>query len=301
MLRLVLLLSGIAVVGCAQYPPQHSSIGPTPPGRAAPDGAPSITHAPNQPHRTSSSHPITKSDPIVPGASKPSLQRIIPLTYHRTSRHGVTLSMVSFDSREHQLRVADQQKGPGTRWTDSKSCAATYRGLAAINGGFFTPEGKPLGLLIETGSKRGYINKSSLGAGMLVFNKTGSSIIRREQYNASSIAANAYNLLQTGPMLSERSKPVPGLSRASSRPRSFIAWDGKNHWAIGYAEPCTLDALSRALAGASPAGFKIHTAVNLDGGRSSDLWVGPLVKNGNKTHRTFLNKTVRNYLVLIPR
>ena len=285
MLRLVLIFCGLTVIGCANRSNTH------------------VTPAPDR--------PLTNPPQITEGAEKPilapSVVKIVPpqnkiaLAHHRTSRNGVILSMVSFDGRKHQLRVADQQNGLGSRWIDAKSAATTYRGLAAINGGFFTPEGKPLGLVIETGTKRGCINKSSLGAGMFVSSKAGSAIIRREQYRSSSIAPHAYNLLQTGPILAERARPISGLSKTSSRPRSFIAWNGKNHWAIGYAESCTLDALSRALAGTSPAGFKIHTAVNLDGGRSSDLWAGPYVKNGNKTHRTFLNKAVRNYLVLIPR
>ncbi|MGB0774795.1 MAG: phosphodiester glycosidase family protein, partial [Akkermansiaceae bacterium] len=186
-------------------------------------------------------------------------------------------------------------------WMTAKDAAATYGGLAAINGGFFTPEGKPLGLLIETGTRRGHLNRSSLGAGVFLMNKNRATIIRREAYQKSPNTWNAYNLLQTGPMLVEGGSTVSGLSKNNHRPRSFIAWDGKNHWAIGYSSSCTLDGLARAIANESPAGFKIRTAVNLDGGRSSDLWVGTQVRGGGKNHRGFLNKPVRNYLVLTKR
>jgi uncharacterized protein YigE (DUF2233 family) len=172
MLRLVLIFCGLTVIGCANRSNTH------------------VTPAPDR--------PLTNPPQITEGAEKPILapsvvkivppQKKIALAHHRTSRNGVILSMVSFDGRKHQLRVADQQNGLGSRWIDAKSAATTYRGLAAINGGFFTPEGKPLGLVIETGTKRGYINKSSLGAGMFVSSKAGSAIIRREQYRSSSIA-----------------------------------------------------------------------------------------------------------------
>jgi len=221
-------------------------------------------------------------------------QKRIPLAYHQTSRHGVTLYLVSFDDRDYHLRVADQPKGVGTRWTSAREAASSYDGVAAINGGFFTPEGKPLGLLIETGTRRGSINKSSLGAGYYISSPRGDSLVRRTQATLSG----AYNLLQTGPMLVENARAVSGLSRKARRPRSFIAWDGKHHWAIGYANSCTLHELSLALAGSSPAGFEITTAINLDGGRSSDLWVGSTVKNGGKSHSGLFNKSVRNYLVL---
>jgi len=300
MFRLVLILCGMAVVGCANR--SNTRVSPDP--NKQPTNPAQITKGATAAAKAmevknpSLRPPSLTPSPVVKIVSP---QPRIALSYHHTSQNGVILSMVSFDDRQHQLRIADQPNGLGTRWLDAKSAATTYRGLAAINGGFFTPEGKPLGLVIETGTKRGYINKSSLGAGIFISTKSDSTIIRREKYASSSLAANAYNLLQTGPMLAERGKAISGLSKTNSRPRSFIAWDGKNHWAIGYAEPCTLDALSRALAGTSPTGFKISTAVNLDGGRSSDLWVGPSVKNGTKTHRSFLNKAVRNYLVLIPR
>ena len=282
MLRLMFLVSSLALAACTSHSPFHPSI--------AHSSAPSAPAKKTLANKTQAlqAQPAQSIQPTP----------IRPLGYHRTSSQGVTLAMVCFDDREYQLRVADQPDGCGSRWMDARSAANSYRGLAAINGGFFTPEGKPLGLLMETGTSRGHINQSSLGAGMFISSKTTSAIIRREHYPSSSLASNAYNLLQTGPMLVENGQPVTGLSKANHRPRSFIVWDGGHHWAIGHAQSTTLTALAKALANTSPNGFKINTALNLDGGRSSDLWVGPNVRNGNQTHRSFLNKPVRNYLVL---
>jgi len=229
-------------------------------------------------------------------------QAPIPLAYHHTSRNGIILSLVSFDDRDFQLQVADQLNGPATHWRDAKSAAKALHGVAAINGGFFTPEGKPLGLVITSGERRSSVNASSLGAGIYLSHGQGSQIVRRKIYTRSPKQwGKITQLLQTGPMLTENKKPVSGLGNTNNRPRSFLVWDGKHHWAIGFANSCSLDALSRALAGKAPAGFTIQTAVNLDGGRSSDLWVGSQVNNGNKTHRSFLNKPVRNFLVIVAR
>ena len=233
--------------------------------------------------------------PILP---PPTPQSKLPISYQQRVIKGITLSMVSYDDRDHQLRIADQPNGLGSRWSTAQEAAATYRGVAAINGGFFTPEGKPLGQLIETGTKRGYINKSSLGAGFFTASNQRSAIVRRAAYLKNKAYWNPYNLLQTGPMLTNNSSPISGLSKNNSRPRSFIAWDGKHYWAIGHASACTLAELSQALAGKSPAGFPIKVAINLDGGRSSDLWASSQISNSAKTHRGFLNKPVRNYLVL---
>jgi len=236
--------------------------------------------------------PISQTIPLSPP------QEILPLAYHHTSRDGIVMSLVSFDDRRFQLQVADQKNGPGTHWRDAHSAANALQGVAAINGGFFTPEGKTLGLVITNGIQRGTKNSSSLGSGIYLSHLNKSSILRSETYKKSH---EVRHLLQTGPMLAEHKSPISGLSNTKHRARSFIVWDGKHHWAIGYAQSCTLHALSQALAGRAPAGFTIASAVNLDGGRSSDLWVGPKVLNGNKTHRSFLNKAVRNFLVVVPK
>jgi hypothetical protein len=41
--------------------------------------------------------------------------------------------------------------------------------------------------------------------------------------------------------------------------------------------------------------------LNLDGGRSSDLWISSAVQGGPLRERPLWNKPVRNFLVLIPR
>jgi uncharacterized protein YigE (DUF2233 family) len=247
----------------------------------------------------SSDQPPSSITPPIPLAT----QKKAPLAYYHTSRNGIVLSLVSFDDRDYQLQVADQANGPATHWRDAQAATKALQGVAGINGGFFTPEGKPLGLVITQGKRRGAINTtSSLGSGIYLSNGKQSAIVRRSTYTQSPNQwKNIQELLQTGPMLAENNAPISGLSQKNNRPRSFILWDNNHHWAIGYAESCTLHDLSRALAGKAPAGFPVHTAINLDGGRSSDLWAGHNIRNGNKKHRNFLNKPVRNFLVVVPK
>jgi len=169
-------------------------------------------------------------------------------------------------------------------------------GIAAVNGGFFTPEGAPLGVVIANGKRSGSNNRaSSLGAG---FYADGGSpaLLRRESWGG-----NALNALQSGPFLIEHGKPVGGLSNASSTARTFIGWDGGTRWFIARSGASSLASLAQALQGAEIGGVKARSVLNLDGGRSSDLWVSPTISGGPVSERPFWNKPVRNFLVLIPR
>ncbi|MGJ8656295.1 MAG: phosphodiester glycosidase family protein [Akkermansiaceae bacterium] len=224
-------------------------------------------------------------------------QAILPTKLHQIKHQGIQFNIVTFDTRNQQLIVADQPKGPGSTWADAEAAAKANNGIAAINAGFFTPEGSPLGIVISNGSKRGSNNPSSLGTGIFYHTPTGASISRRAIWTKLSQSPPSH-LLQSGPMLLENSNPVAGLSDKSSRVRSFIATDGKKHWCIGHAESCTLAQLSKALTSLETPQFNPTTALNLDGGRSSDLWVASSVAGGDKTIRPFWNKPVLNFLIL---
>ena len=324
MLRRILpLLLGLLVfAGCSapvESPPSTPLAAPLPISSLSGKPAPEFTHS--KPI-TAQAEPITAQVETITPQVEPSAaltsddqkpdqaavmitpaapQLILPLAYDSVSSQGITISAVCFDDRKFQLTVADQADGCGSQWMDAKSAAMSCDGYAAINGGFFTPEGKPLGILVASGIKRGSLNQSSLGAGIFISSKNKSAILRREHYASSSVTHNVENLLQAGPMLIEHGKPTIGLSDNNARPRSFIAWDGKHHWAIGHIDSSTLAAAARALSETSLIGFKASSVLNLDGGRSSDLWAGPRVPGGAKTHRSFLNKPVRNYLVITSR
>jgi len=308
MLRRILLLGLLALTGCSA-PLEKPPAAPLPISPLSAKPAPELIDS--KPTTAQAEPIIAEAEPIIPLAADDQQtdqaaviippvvpQLIMPLAYHSILSQGITISAVYFDDRKFRLTVADQADGCGSQWLDAKSAALSCDGYAAINGGFFTPEGKPLGLLVASGIKRGSLNNSSLGAGIFISSKNKSAIVRREHYASSSVTNNAENLLQAGPMLVEHGKATIGLSDHNERPRSFIAWDGKHHWAIGHIDSSTLAAAAKALSESSLNGFKASTVLNLDGGRSSDLWAGPRVPSGPKTHRSFLNKPVHNYLVI---
>ena len=108
-------------------------------------------------------------------------------------------------------------------------------------------------------------------------------------------------LLQAGPLLIENSQVVSGLDATKSSVRTFVLWDGGSRWWIGRASACTLQSLSQALASGRPGDWPVRQALNLDGGRSSDLWISGAVTGGPLLRRAPWNRPVRNFLILVPR
>ncbi|MGJ8697809.1 MAG: phosphodiester glycosidase family protein [Verrucomicrobiaceae bacterium] len=274
---LALLIITLMIVGCAPKPITPPRPAPSP----APLALPTDTPAPGPP---------TTPAPT----PQPSPTARHPLLATTTSKNGITFTLVSYDRRDFSLEVFDQANGPATQWPTAQA-AASPNGLAAINAGFFTPQGKPLGLVIEDGSTFGSLNRTSfLGSGF--FASSPDRLLSRDSFLKHRPSSK--NILQSGPRLVWQGTTLTGLSHGEKRPRSFLLWDGRHHFAIGHAHAASLASLAAALKAQPLPGFSIQYALNLDGGRSSDLWVGPQVKGGSLSRRSWMNKPVRNYLVL---
>jgi len=266
-----IMLVAVFLIPACGSPPEPATPGPVPPARVSGPGEPV---------------PATKDLP--PPPPTPVLPRH-PLKVRLSSYDGIEFTTVTFDRRDHFLKVVDQKGGPGSLFANAQ--AAAQGGMAAINGGFFSPEGTPVGLVITGGEARGYLNSASyLGTGILDGKKV--SLATRETYRRSS------ELLQSGPRLVWKGETLTGLSRGNPRPRSFMIWDGAEHFGLAYADSASLKGLSQALQSQPIPGFEINYAVNLDGGTSCDFWVSGSVPEGGFTRSSFFRKKARNYLVL---
>lgn len=240
-----------------------------------------------------SSEPAGEPAPLPSTAVKP------PAVARKTIR-GIDFEGVAFDSRSHRLLVIDQPLGPGSAFASAQDVARAYGALAAINAGFFTPEGKPLGLVVTAGKRYGYWNSaSSLGSGIFAESSGGQLSIQRRSSPAGF--AGALELIQAGPMLVEDGRKVGGLDQEKLAVRSLLMTDGTHRWWIGKTSLCTLAALGDALSSSSPAAWPARHALNLDGGRSTDLFVSSQVPGGPFERRGILNRPVRNFLILKPR
>jgi uncharacterized protein YigE (DUF2233 family) len=215
---------------------------------------------------------------------------------------GISFDGIAFDSRSHRVAVADQARGPASKWLDSSEAGSKTGGLAAVNAGFFTPEGAPLGLVVSRGKAIGNWNgASSLGSGLWFEDASGRMMLARREAIGAVAARKTRELIQAGPMLVDRRRAVGGLDDVKTSARMVLLWDGGHRWFMARTMPCTLHDLADALGIASPAGWPVHMALNLDGGRSAELWISDKIPGGPAFIRPLWNKPVRNFLVLYPR
>lgn len=280
--RGILVLCALSACGPADVPPQAVKAAPPIPLEFAEADQP-------EPRAVASSEPPAAAPILAP--------RVVAW-----SARGIAFEGVTFDARSHRLRIVDQAGGPGSEFASALQAASSVQGIAAVNAGFFTPEGEPLGLVVSGGRARGHWNSAaSLGSGLWYENEHGIARIARRETLGDSTARRMPELLQSGPMLVESGRLVKGLHGGEPRPRTFIAWDGENRWWIGCAAPSSLPEMAAALVNSTRTGFQIRDALNLDGGRSSELWVGSSLSGGPVNRRSLFHRQVRNYLVLVSR
>ncbi len=251
-------------------------------------------------------NPVPQSVVVSVAAATPAIKAsarvpATPPTVRIKSINGITFEGVAFDTPNHRLEVVDQTEGPGSLHADAAAAARSAGGIAAINAGYFTPEGEPLGLVIDGGRSTGAWNSgSSLGSGIWYADSAGSTAIVRRENLGPQRGRSMDELIQSGPMLVHEGRGVTGLEATKPAIRSLIAWDGGSQWWIGRTSACTLAELGRALGSSPVAGWPVYHALNLDGGRSADLWVSGAIAGGPLTRRPMWNRPVRNFLVLMP-
>jgi uncharacterized protein YigE (DUF2233 family) len=202
-----------------------------------------------------------------------------------------TLEIALFTTKSATLRVIDDPAG-------EENLAAVMRRekcLAGVNGGYFDPENKPVGLLISGGKLIAPLRKARLLSGVLLASAGRVQLLRTAEYSPKRKADEA---LQCGPFLVDRGQPVPGLNDARSARRTFVLTGGPDRAAVGFCSGVTLAQLAKILAtsGIAPD-LKVQRALNLDGGSSSAFWFA-----GERAPLSISEqKTVRNFVAVVPK
>lgn len=182
------------------------------------------------------------------------------------------LQVVTFDSSKVKVEVlakrTRQTALPMHRWMMEEQV------IAGCNGGYFEPATfAPAGLQVVQGQVTGkYQQFGEWGGGFGV--RSGKAQIWTEQEILAMRIFEAESFVQCSPVLVDGTRRFTGAGKDARARRTFIARDGGSRWAMGVTSRMGLRELAALLAdqGVQLVGFKVHRALNLDGGPSTGLW-----------------------------
>ena len=206
-----------------------------------------------------------------------------------------TLNFVAFDASRYTFAIYDQ----GTLGRETIGDAMVRnRAVAGSNGGYFSPDFDPVGLLVAEGRLIHPPSHTRLLSGALVV--TGKHIAIRR--STEPLPGNhARQAVQCGPFLVETGKTVPGLNNVRSARRTAVFTDGHRTWGLASTSALTLEELGAILADPEllPGGLKIERAINLDGGSSTGLWAA----QPGQAAPFYLHEVgiVRDFVAIVPR
>ena len=203
-----------------------------------------------------------------------------------------SLELAIFSTKTCRLRMVDQPTEPRLDLDEAMS-----RGnfLAGVNGGYFDPDDKPIGLLIVDGTMIAPLQKARLLSGVLSASAKRVQISRVAEFSMTQKPDGA---VECGPMVVDLGKSVRGLESTKTARRTFAAVGAGDKAALGFCSDVTLADLSNILAAVVIPDFKIQRALNLDGGSSSAFWFKR--PNGSVFSISEL-KPVRDFVAIVPR
>ena len=180
----------------------------------------------------------------------------------------VQLHVLRVDPRKFQVRVIDS-RAFGLDRMAVKAMAQKTGALAAINGGFFTPDWKPLGLLIADGFELNPLRRTDWG--IFIIQNGQPRIIHTNEYKNEKSISQA---LQVGPRLVVGGQEVRLKKQAARRSAIGITYTHQ----IVFLNTDHTEAYAHDLARVfrlpeSAGGLECRDALSLDGGPSAQMYV----------------------------
>lgn len=173
-----------------------------------------------------------------------------------------TLNFALLSAKTAKLAIIDNAGGEN----ELAAAAARAGARAGVNGGYFDPDFRPLGLRIIDGATTSPMTHARLLTGILCRSERGVQILRVNEFSPKRHYEAA---LECGPFLVDHGSALKTLDRTRTARRTFafITRDGKA--ALGIASDLSLAAVADVLG--TPE-LKISRAMNLDGGSSTAFW-----------------------------
>jgi hypothetical protein len=182
-----------------------------------------------------------------------------------SANESAVVDLAIFSAKSCTLRVIDNPTGETS--SDSmprEKCAA------GVNGGYFSADFVPIGLLISGGRVIAPLQRARLITGVLSGSARGVQILRVREFSRREKISAA---VQCGPFLVDHYELVRGLDDSTAARRTFAATVTNDRALLGICSEISLAKLAAILATTRLADdLKIQRALNLDGGSSSAFW-----------------------------
>jgi uncharacterized protein YigE (DUF2233 family) len=207
----------------------------------------------------------------------------------------IRLDGFAFDDRHHSIRIVDNGLPSKPRFGSLAAAMEACGAVAGSNGGFFDPQGAPLGLMVAGGRATGRMAGGALTSGVWFRTSRHLLLLRTGEFQARE-RPDVAELIQAGPFVVDGGSATAGLEATKARTRTVILHDQRHAWLLAVSSPATLQALGAALGAADRVGgVEVVRALNLDGGSSSALWT-----RASGSLQTPLRR-VRNFVAIVPK
>jgi hypothetical protein len=203
----------------------------------------------------------------------------------------VEVDVAVFSSKSTALRVIDNP--------DGESLSAIIKReqcVAAVNGGYFDTEFKPIGLRVADGTTFSPLRRARLITGILLQSDRGIDVVRVSEFSRTKKIIAA---VQAGPFLVEGNKRIRGLNDSQLARRTFAGITTNDRALLGFCSDVSLGELANILATtAIVPDSKIRRAMNLDGGSSSAFW---FAREDGTAFSISGRKPVRDFVAVMPK
>ena len=189
------------------------------------------------------------------------------ISAHLVAPGGVEVEAVRVDLGGADIRVIDARRPGRARATVDVLRQETEGAVAVVNGGFFDPSGKPLGLVLGDGRERNRLRNVDWGVFWVAGTTAG--VVHTQQW-ATAKPPGVREALQSGPRLVVAGKALK-LKKQTAR-RTVVCVQKPQQVVLLATEAIDAGVLAEWLAREqSKGGLGCWHALNLDGGPSTQL------------------------------
>jgi hypothetical protein len=208
-----------------------------------------------------------------------------------SANDSAVVDLAIFSAKSCTLRVIDNPTGETLSDTiPREKCAA------GVNGGYFSSDFAPIGLLISGGRMIAPLQRARLITGVLSASARGVQILRVREFSRREKLTAA---VQCGPFLVDHYELVRGLDDSTAARRTFAATVTNDRALLGICSEISLAELAAILTTTRLADdLKIQRALNLDGGSSSAFW---FARENGSAFSIREQKPVRDFVAVVPK